>query len=109
MWVDGPDREKDYMDWVFYVQGQLFNLWLQPLREGSLSFKEQPYRIVWELQGISPIPEEKNKRSRLFSMLKEALGIYSYRGICKQAPGITVITLKLSEKLSAKFTPDGRK
>ena len=64
MWIGGAGYDQDFTDWVLYLNGKSINFRLTKPGEGSKSFKEQPYRIVWDLMSIHPELPEPAKRCR---------------------------------------------
>ncbi|MBK7565731.1 MAG: hypothetical protein IPI21_16430 [Propionivibrio sp.] len=53
----------------------------------SLSFDENPYRIVWGLVGIKNPEGETITGEELIPVLKKALTAYGYRGVHRQVVG----------------------
>lgn len=78
---------------VLYRGGQLWDIQLAEPGDGSKSFKEQPYRIVWALETIYPRQSEAAYQE-VINVLKEALTVYGYAGPRSQAPGTTLVEFK---------------
>lgn len=93
MRVGGGGYDQDFTDWVLHLHGKRMNVRLTMPGEGSKNFKEQPYRIVWDLVRIHPELPEMIKQE-VVQILKEALTAYGYAGARNQAPGITVVEFK---------------
>ena len=93
MWIGGAGYDQDFTDWVLYLNEKLINFRLTNPGGGSKNFKDQPYRIVWDLMSIHPELPELVKQETV-QVLKEALTAYGYAGARNQAPGITIVEFK---------------
>ena len=80
--------------WVLFWKGELLSFWLAMPGEGSKSFKEQPYRIVWGFSPFSLHPTSHHDWPEILQVFKEALTVFGYDGVRKQAPGETVVSFK---------------
>ena len=80
--------------WVLYWRGELIEIELAKPGEGSKSYKEQPYRIVWGFSPFSLHPSDHPDWQEILQALKEALTVYGDRGVREQAPGTTVVSFK---------------
>lgn len=77
---------------VLYLDGVLLNVELAKPGEGSKSFSEQPYRIVWELNKMLPkLPDSTSQEA--VRVLKDALRAYGYAGARRQIPN-TIVEFK---------------
>ncbi len=93
MMAGGGSYDRDFTSWVLYREGQLWDIDLSKPGEGSNSFDEQPYRIVWALERINLRKPEAAHRE-IIQVLKEALTVYGYAGPRRQAPGTTLVEFK---------------
>ena len=54
---------------------------LQPERGGSSSYKERPYKKVWDLVSLTPSSVDRVSEEELKTIIKEALDVYGLRGM----------------------------
>ncbi len=92
MQVGGGGRDEiDLAIWILDWQGKKTRVDLAKTSDGSMSFSERPYRIVWELRN-SPAMDSMS-RGELLAVIREALVGYGYGGVREQIPE-TVVNFK---------------
>lgn len=72
------------------IDGKIFLCRLRYGVGGSISFREAPYIIVWDLVSISPNNLHEIQREYFFKVLKEAVTVFGYDGARKQIPNTIV-------------------
>lgn len=87
--VGGGGYDQFYTEWVLYWKGRPVTVRLKMPGEGSKSFSEQPYRIVWAMDHLF-LKCSDDERQAFLQVLKEALTVYGSRGILHQVPNTTV-------------------
>jgi hypothetical protein len=66
---------------ILYYKGKYWNVVVSLEDEGSISFHEDPYRIIWGLQKISLPDGGIAPYDEIIPVLKEALAAYQVSGV----------------------------
>lgn len=89
----GREEESNRATFIFYWEGEFFRTKLDRGSGGSKSYKERPYRIVWELIDIWPLQSKSETREKVLGILKEAMTAFGDEGVRSYVTG-TIVEFK---------------
>lgn len=78
---------------VLYIKGNLYEIELDIARGTSLSYSDQPYKLIWELASFWPSEHKIEQRTEIINLLKDALTAYGAEGVRRQVAD-TIVEFK---------------
>lgn len=78
---------------VLCIKGNLYEIELDIARGTSLSYSDQPYKLIWEMASFWPSEHKIEQRAEIINLLKDALTAYGAEGVRRQVAD-TIVEFK---------------